>query len=337
MGFPGQYAPRVEHSQTILRKVEPAAAAEFSLDGLLALWVRVRSPKVVRQHRTTVALLKRFLGADIDYRRVEQKDIRRWIDHLATAGKSRVVQAAHLKNVSALFAAAVGRAMMPVNPAAGIKPDGKKQPSKKQSFSGAQLRLILERAEATGFGGSRHQAVMMLLRAVIWSGCRINEISQLQRGDLTAENGMVIMHIRETDAVTGKRHPEKSVKSGEGRRIPLHPEIASDFLAYVQGRRSGDFIFDCFMHDKVGKRGGWLISRFGELLRKVCGITDRRLTLHSTRHRFIDACRNAGVDEERARFLVGHAGSGVHSRYGSGPGLRLLADDLREVEPLSDD
>jgi integrase len=129
-------------------------------------------------------------------------------------------------------------------------------------------------------------------------------------------------------------HPQQSVKTGP-RKVPLHPAVAAEFLAYAKASKS-DFIFDAFPFSKVNGRANWLINKFSAFRRDVCSITNDGLTLHSIRHRFVDACRNAGVAEERAKALVGHS-NGIHGRYGQGAGLALLAADVARVNPLSDD
>ena len=60
-----------------------------------------------------------------------------------------------------------------------------------------------------------------------------------------------------------------------------------------------------------------------------------KVALHSFRHAYIDATINAGILDEVSRAIVGHAGKGVHGRYGQGAGLKVVADAVARVDPLA--
>ena len=59
------------------------------------------------------------------------------------------------------------------------------------------------------------------------------------------------------------------------------------------------------------------------------------MTLHSMRHRFIDAARDAGVPDDRRKAIVGHTELGAHGKYGRGAGLKALATEMARVDPLA--
>ena len=79
----------------------------------------------------------------------------------------------------------------------------------------------------------------------------------------------------------------------------------------------------------------WLITSFPAFRRKHV-TTDPSKTLHSIRHRFHDVLDNAGIPIERQHVLVGHANSDVHSKYGTGPNLRKLYEDVCALRPFED-
>src|SRR5262249_25544382 len=132
------------------------------------------------------------------------------------------------------------------NPAVGVKVLGKKLPRKDgndRTLAPVQVRAILEIAAKIKFGGERHEQVLWALRLLALNGPRPNEIFQLQAGDVcTSANGVKFIWIRGIDAVTGKRHPQKRVKTGESRRVPLHPAVM-DFFEYAAHFAKDEFIF----------------------------------------------------------------------------------------------
>ena len=216
------------------------------------------------------------------------------------------------------------------NPAAGIQTrvGGRKAGTKaRHPFTGAQLRLILEKAEETQFGGKkRHADALWALRVAIWAGARIGEVCQLRKEDVTVLDGVPVIMIR-------AEHPEQSVKNdNSARHVPLHPAIADGFLAHARG--AGDWVFTSFTHCKSHGRAGWIIDAFPALRRGGCGLNDPKLTVHSIRHSFIDAMRRADIPEDRRKCIVGHAGKDVHSRYGLGAGLKALASEVARIDPM---
>jgi integrase len=323
-----QRAERAEYD-AFVQQVAPLAlaaapASEIGLDGLFDLWVRVKAPKITRKHKSTLALFKAYLGRDVDFRSITVNDVQGFCDHLRDTGHSPIGQVKHLDALRGLFSAAIPRHRKD-NPGRGVKPEGKVKRGKGVPFTGPELSVIMEQAEATSFGGKRHIAVMWLLRLAIWTGARINELAQLRKDDVRVESGVARIHIREGEG--------QSVKTGDDRKVPLHPSIADAFLAHAKASKT-DFIFDCFPHGEKG-RAAWLICNFPSFRRDACKI-DGKATLHGMRHRFKDACMNAGVAEERCRALMGHSAGDVHSRYGQGAGLKQLAADVAKLEPFAD-
>ena len=215
--------------------------------------------------------------------------------------------------------------------------DGKApKDNRKKDFTPAQVKLILETAARVKFGGPSHEDFMWMLRLLAFTGARPNEISMLQSGDIVRdeETGIQFIHIRDTDAVTGEKHLEKSIKTGEVRRVPLHPAV-EDFFDYTQTFDKDAFIFGRFTYHKTGKRAHPLISVFGSFVREDCGIKKdptKRLVLYSFRHRFETALREAQVFEDIRTALMGH-GKDIPAGYGSWP-LPTLFDAVKKTKPM---
>jgi integrase len=209
-----------------------------------------------------------------------------------------------------MFSAAVSRTIITSNPASGITVNGEEPRRDRRAFTGEQLKIILNMAAETKFGGKRHTEVMWLLRLAMWTGCRINEAAQLRKCDVYRQNGVPVIHIKEG-------HPQQSVKNGESvRKVPLHPVVAEGFLAFAQASET-DFIFGAFPYNRDNGRAAYLITRFGKFLRETCGINEPGLKQHAIRHRFHDAMDNAEIIEARQKTITGHARGDVHGKYGS--------------------
>ena len=241
-------------------------------------------------------------------------------------GSSKIGCVKRLDNIRGMFSSAVARAVISRNPAAGIRPDGKIVKAKRLPFTGVELATILKQAQETGFGGKRADAVLWALRLLVWTGARVSEILQLRKADIGTEGGVPFIHIREA-------HPDQSVKTGNARKVPLAPEVAG-FLEYTAAQ-PGEWIFGAFTRNATKGRATWLISSF-PAFRRAHVTRDSNKTLHSIRHRFHDVLDNAGIPIERQRVLVGHASGDVHSKYGAGPNLRKLYEDVCALRPFED-
>ena len=174
-------------NNAILKKIAPQSS-EFSFDGLFELWVKVREPKIKRKHASKIQLFKSVIG-DVDYRTVTQSHAAKFRDHLATMGISKASQHNYLTVVRSMFSVAVSENKIPSNPISGVTVHGKRQNGKAHEdrpFTGAEERLILEKAEETKFGGKRHVEAMWMLRLLAWTGARPNEIAQLRKRDVYA-------------------------------------------------------------------------------------------------------------------------------------------------------
>lgn len=113
----------------------------------------------------------------------------------------------------------------------------------------------------------------------------------------------------------------RCVKTAAGRRmIPLHPIIIeAGFLEFVKERHNGK-AKQLFREQKPGKHGFWrsaITKRLNRIIRDKLGITNKKYSVYSLRHAFIDACKAAGIPEEARMKFMGHQLEGVHGIYGN--------------------
>jgi integrase len=60
-------------------------------------------------------------------------------------------------------------------------------------------------------------------------------------------------------------------------------------------------------------------------------ITDKKLTMHSLRHRMKDKLRNTGCPEAISLAILGHSTNTVAANYGSGYALEVMREHLVKV------
>jgi integrase len=340
-----RYARTFGREAAAMRKARAGipGAAPGALLALVDLWERIKAPRGTRtaqRTRQAVELLAKVIGNDVGPQQLTQAHIVAFRNAYAHKGES--VQTKNLNSVRAVLAVAVDEGLIPINVAAGIRPrkavGGKlvDENKKWKPFTAEEMRTILEKAKEVRWGqtsrshANKHEDVLWVLRLLIYTGARLNEICQLRPQDVYVEAGTGIPVLVIHDA--GERQSIKNTASI--RKVPLHPAV-KEFMAYAQKAGNRDRVFAGLAYTKGSGYGGWLSSHFLKFRQEVCGITRPKVALHSFRHAYIDATINVGMPDEVSRAIVGHAGKGVHARYGQGAGLKVVAEWVAKVDPLA--
>jgi integrase len=165
----------------------------------------------------------------------------------------------------------------------------------------------------------------------LYTGARLEEIAQLKTGDVREEtaNGARVWCI---DVHNGGDNKLKNETSA--RLIPVHSELVRlGLLRYVKALRAGPLFPGLVRRES---KGGKIGARLGELFRKklvALKLKREGLCFHSTRHNVATALRVAGVPQEDAARVLGHAVAGIS--YGTyaqaGPHLKRVAAVVEEI------
>jgi integrase len=225
------------------------------------------------------------------------------------------------------------------NVAEDLKPhDPTSADEKRFPFDAADLKLIFERSAIyRGCESARRRrrpGSLVIRDARFWlpllslyTGARIDELGQLLVTDVKMEEGVAFIDLNTVEE--GKRLKNK----GSRRKVPLHPELVNcGFLEYVAAvRKKGER--QVFPELRINKEGRWtgnvaslIVDDF-----RALGITDRLKVVHSFRHTFKDACRDAEIPEEVHDRLTGHRNGSVGRDYGGRNLLQLLARAIAKI------
>ena len=165
----------------------------------------------------------------------------------------------------------------------------------------------------------------------LYHGLRIGEPCGMLTEEITERDGLPVMNIKPNDLRPLKNRQTK-------RFVPIHPElIRLGFLEDVEERRrAGDVqLFPEAQRDANGHYGDHVTDWFARLLKsrglQGQGINSGNLTLHSLRHTFEDALRDAGIDETlEGKTLAGRkrGSDPTAAAYGNGRNMAQLAEKL---------
>ena len=113
---------------------------------------------------------------------------------------------------------------------------------------------------------------------------------------------------------------------GSKRTIPLSQRV----LELLQEHRIGKEDHEPLFAEYARRRGNDAASAMlMKRLRRT--ITDKKVTMHSLRHRMKDKLRNTGCPEAIFMAILGHSANTVAANYGSGYALEVMREHMEKV------
>ena len=149
------------------------------------------------------------------------------------------------------------------------------------------------------------------------TGCRVSEIAGLRVKDCDTDNGC--LSISPT--------PWRTLKTNNSQRsVPLSPEAIKALEEVSQGKDPEAPLFPRYAKERGGDNCSAMLMK---RLRTI--ITDKKLTMHSLRHRMKDKLRNTGCPEAISMAILGHGSNTVAANYGSGYALDVMREQMEKV------
>jgi integrase len=149
------------------------------------------------------------------------------------------------------------------------------------------------------------------------TGCRVSEIAGLRVKDCDTDNGC--LSISPT--------PWRTLKNNNSQRsVPLSPEAIKALEEVSQGKDPEAPLFPQYAKERGGDNCSAMLMK---RLRTI--ITDKKLTMHSLRHRMKDKLRNTGCPEAISMAILGHGSNTVAANYGSGYALDVMREHMEKV------
>lgn len=248
---------------------------------------------------------------------ISRKDIAEFSLHLINSGNSPVTSKQKIGILKTIFNSAINQELIDKNPVDCFKLPYRRSHKPRVGFSLEDLERIFHSPIYTqGYlplGGGKIACFWLPLLA-LYTGARIEELAQLQSGDIHMAKGLGhYLNISDLDTKQAQLKNEHS-----RRRIPLHPVlIACGFLEHVKNQQHTTYLFPDLKPNPRGKLSGYFSNWFSTYLRKKVGIADTRKVFHSFRHTFKDACRSLGIEEAIHDALTGHKSPSASRQYGN--------------------
>jgi integrase len=149
------------------------------------------------------------------------------------------------------------------------------------------------------------------------TGCRVSEIAGLRVKDCDTDKECLIISPT----------PWRTLKTNNSQRsVPLSPEAIKALEKVSQGKDPEAPLFPQYAKERGGDNCSAMMMK---RLRTV--ITDKKLTMHSLRHRMKDQLRNTGCPEAISMAILGHGSNTVAANYGSGYALDVMREHMEKV------
>lgn len=301
-----------EQTSEVLQKVVDAFWKENSPN-----W----KPRTVTEFRTFHNHLLDFLGHDRMIHSVDYQTGRDYKDLLSNTKTKRGKQMSsaridmYIGYAAQVLNWAIRQNFTKINPFAGLRYGKKKQKradKQRDAFTTDDLNKIF--VDSSYFGQDKwakckHPHFFWIPLLELYTGARLEEIAQLYTDDIKLIEGTYSLDFKED-------RPDKSIKTGEQRIIPLHDFLVQDlnFIGYIQSLPKDSRVFPELK--RVNHRYSHGFSMWFSGFVKRCGVTDNK-TFHSFRHLVTSLLLEKDVAEYRIAQFVGHVTeSQTTGRYG---------------------
>lgn len=326
---------------------QPPVQAELRLGAVIDAYVAdLRQTEFTRKVKRCLQLFGAMVGRDIPVRGLKQvvvtnflRDIcklpLKWADQhdkgvsiatLLSQGADKVMSpTTYIDNYRAPLGTFLAAALrdygddgFPARTVEGIEYSGDRLPDedKQRALSPAELRTLYEGEHFASIAMDPEQADLYWFAVVLlFSGARPRELCQTNpQVDFGQEGGHWYINLSDTTAAG--EGVTKTIKTGEARRVPLHPELVRlGFPEHVQRLKDigADRLFTSF---RIKKGNPYTANGllFSDLLRRVGLYTNKAPAgemvtgAYVLRKTFITQCWHQGVV---SRELTGHAEDGT--------------------------
>ncbi len=226
--------------------------------------------------------------------------------------------------VNAVFHYAHKNGYIPVNYADGLRIKRKKKADEeRERYSTEDLKTLFHSPVYSKVPVKRPERFWIPLIA-LHTGCRMGEICQLHKKDITVVDGIHCFAINEEG--------DKTIKTAESKRlVPISPVLIKlGFLRYVESVKHERL----WSNLKKGRDGyGHLFNKWFSGYNRKHVTKNKKRVFHSLRHVFIDNLKQKKtIPETLVQELVGHAvDSMTYGRYGKDYSVKDKFDAIKKL------
>ena len=217
------------------------------------------------------------------------------------------------------------------DPGKAVKLPAKRKKGKHKQFSDADVRTIFEALP----GQPAHIEWPITIMAYLGLICE--EIADATTHDVERVDGLTVLHIRADNRLMPDAQNNELKTIQRERSLPLPPDIAEGFWAYVERVRLGHGegpLFPQVYPDRDGVRTGKIGAAVRAFIRAL-GIEGLPYSFRNRFHTALDGLSEPKPSADRERYICGHTTIDVHAAYKMHPPHKTYPFIAR-IDPLGD-
>lgn len=248
------------------------------------------SDNTLQSYRRDIVYYNKYLDTNqIDYTKVQEEDIKKYLEYLESIGKKASTMSRNLASIRSFYQFLIRNKKVKVDPTTHMQSPKieKRTPS---VLTAKEVELLLEQPKDVDLKGTRDKAMLEFAYA---TGMRVTEIISLDIEDVKLDEGYVICHsgAKQRNIPLGTMSL-KALKEyiEEARPVLIRDESIKALFVNVNGQR-------------LTRQGFWKIVKF---YKEQAHIT-KDITPHVLRHSFATHLLQNGADLKAIQAMLGHS------------------------------
>ncbi len=248
------------------------------------------SDNTLQSYRRDIVYFTKYVEeGNMNYAKLDEQDIKDYLQHLQEVGKKSSTVSRHLASIRSFYQFLVKNKKVKVDPTNNIQSPKveKRTPS---VLTAQEVELLLEQPKDIDLKGTRDKAMLEFAYA---TGMRVTEIISLNIEDVNLEEGYVVCKTgsKERNIPLGTMSL-KALKeyAEEARPVLIRDESVSALFVNINGQR-------------LTRQGFWKIVKF---YKEQAHIT-KDITPHVLRHSFATHLLQNGADLKAIQTMLGHS------------------------------
>ncbi len=267
------------------------------------------SDNTLQSYRRDIVYFTKYIEeGNMNYAKLNEEDIKNYLQHLQEVGKKASTVSRHLASIRSFYQFLVKNKKVKVDPTNNIQSPKveKRVPS---VLTAQEVELLLDQPKDIDLKGTRDKAMLEFAYA---TGMRVTEIISLSVEDVNLEEGYVICKSgsKERNIPLGTMSL-KALKEyiEEARPVLIRDENVSALFVNINGQR-------------LTRQGFWKIVKF---YKEQAHIT-KEITPHVLRHSFATHLLQNGADLKAIQTMLGHSDISSTQVY-----MQFQSDGLKNV------
>ncbi len=267
------------------------------------------SDNTLQSYRRDIVYFTKYVEeGNMNYAKLNEEDIKNYLQHLQEVGKKASTVSRHLASIRSFYQFLVKNKKVKVDPTNNIQSPKveKRVPS---VLTAQEVELLLDQPKDIDLKGTRDKAMLEFAYA---TGMRVTEIISLSVEDVNLEEGYVICKSgsKERNIPLGTMSL-KALKEyiEEARPVLIRDENVSALFVNINGQR-------------LTRQGFWKIVKF---YKEQAHIT-KEITPHVLRHSFATHLLQNGADLKAIQTMLGHSDISSTQVY-----MQFQSDGLKNV------